>query len=86
MLALLALTTGSQASAQATIDQNKALAGDVTGIARNGSVQGFNIGVLLEGATAKSQATFYVTGIIEIATRSNRVSNNKVDLSGNLAF
>ena len=63
MLALLALTTGSQASAQATIDQNKALAGDVTGIARNGSVQGFNIGVLLEGATAKSHATFNVTSI-----------------------
>lgn len=126
-------------------------AGGVTGTVRNGSVQGFNNGVLMEGGTAESltvrhnsqglnfngffaasratgvlaemnqigiymqwgmiersvatannigftgsntnnvsvgesQATFNVTGIKEIATRSNRVSKNKVDLSGSLAY
>lgn len=126
-------------------------AGGVTGVVRNGSVQGFNTGVLLEGGTAESltvrhnsqglvfnglfaasratgvlaelnqtgifmawgmiersvaiannigftgsntfnvsvvesQASYNVTGIKDIATRSNRVSSNKVDLSGNLAF
>ena len=55
MLALLALTAGGQDFAQATIDQNKALAGSVTGTVRNGSMQGFNIGVLLEGAPPKAR-------------------------------
>ena len=54
VLALLALTAGVQDLAQATIDQNKALAGSVTGMVRNGSMQGFNIGVLLEGAPLKA--------------------------------
>jgi hypothetical protein len=127
------------------------LAGGVTGTVRNGSVQGFITGVLLEGGTAESltirqninglffngffaagratgvlaemnhigihmqwgmiersvatannigftgsntvnvsvvesQASYNVTGIKEIATRANRVSQNKVDLSGNAAF
>lgn len=126
-------------------------AGGVTGTVRNGSVQGFVTGVLMEGGIAESlivrynsqgllfngffaasratgvlsemnhtgihmmwgmiersvatannigftgsntinvsvvesHASYNVTGIKEIATRSNRVSRNKVDLSGTLAF
>lgn len=126
-------------------------AGGVTGTVRNGSVQGFVTGVLMEGGIAESlivrynsnglgfngffaasratgvlaemnhigihmmwgmiersvatannigftgsntinvsvvesHASYNVTGIKEIATRSNRVSQNKMDLSGNLAF